>query len=501
MDKRGTVIRYNTITENFVLLNKYVNDQYIVGQLNRSVNIIPNDYQYQMIRFSEKYLPSDLVPYGLGNKDLSASDFLIDNFLPSEYVYINSNSEDVYSIVKNKGSIYGFNGYDAKNFYRDTALYVRNKNELIQESYDRSSKITNLYSSSEIRDFIINDEMDYYVIHNTTKVSVFTKDRIFKYSINGNTSLFNKAFSAYALNTTNGIELLKIDIVREYTDLGLETYPIILGKINTGTTTLSSNQLFLCKLDEINKDITNVTFLPLTGNYYSYGDLNRVNYNLTNYEYLKNRYKQKNELIFKLTLKNVYNNRDIINVEIPIDINSFKNEYHHFAFRVNGIDGKVSVMCDGREVQTVNIQPGQYIFQEVFSESINIGNTYFYNDQSLSDYIGQKNYYYVKDYKLKQFKLYKKALSDSEVMFHVYNGVDMKDMVASLPSDQRNELDGIERQFKLDTNGNKSNSINIIVKNSKITNSLLKEKMKEVISEKLKKILPITTTINNIEFR
>ena len=93
---------------------------------------------------------------------------------------------------------------------------------------------------------------------------------------------------------------------------------------------------------------------------------------------------------------------DIINVEIPIDINLFKSEYHHFAFRVNGIDGKVSVMCDGKEVQTVNIQPGQYIFQEVFSESINIGNTYFYNDQSLSDYIGQKNYYYLKDYKLKQ---------------------------------------------------------------------------------------------------
>jgi hypothetical protein len=77
----------------------------------------------------------------------------------------------------------------------------------------------------------------------------------------------------------------------------------------------------------------------------------------------------------------------------------------------------------------------------------------------------------------------------------------MDDLVASLPCDQRNELDGIERQFKLDTSGNKSNNINILIKNSKITNPVLQNKFKELISERIKKIIPITTKINNIEFR
>jgi hypothetical protein len=77
----------------------------------------------------------------------------------------------------------------------------------------------------------------------------------------------------------------------------------------------------------------------------------------------------------------------------------------------------------------------------------------------------------------------------------------MKDLIVSLPCDQRNELDGIERQFKLDTTGNKSNKINIIIKNSQLTNSIVQNHMKDIIFEKLQKLLPITTTINNIEFR
>jgi hypothetical protein len=77
----------------------------------------------------------------------------------------------------------------------------------------------------------------------------------------------------------------------------------------------------------------------------------------------------------------------------------------------------------------------------------------------------------------------------------------MQDLVVSLPCGQRNELDNIERQFKLDVGGSKSNKINVIVKNSKITNSIIKDKMKTILEERLKKVLPITTTINNIEFR
>jgi len=62
-------------------------------------------------------------------------------------------------------------------------------------------------------------------------------------------------------------------------------------------------------------------------------------------------------------------------------------------------------------------------------------------------------------------------------------------------------LDGIDRQFKLNTTGNKSNKINIIIKNSNITNDYVQQEMKAIILDKLQKVLPSTVTINEIDFR
>ena len=242
-------------------------------------------------------------------------------------------------------------------------------------------------------------------------------------------------------------------------------------------------------------------FVPLTAEYYSYGDSKRINYNLTNYEYLKKTYNKKDELTFKVVLQNVYDNKDLIRLEIPISTYLFKSEKHHFAFRMDGINGTVSVFVDGKEIKTVYIQKGRYIFQDIFTDSLNVGRTYFNNNISLTDYLNQPNYYYVNNAKLKRFKIYNKALTNNEIEFEMLNGIDIQDLVVSLPCDQRNELDGIERQFKLDTTGNKSNKINLIVKNSQITNTILQNRLKDIISERLKKVLPITTTINTIEFR
>jgi hypothetical protein len=414
---------------------------------------------------------------------------------------INLNTPDkIYSIISINGGIYGFGGYSVKKFTEDTVLYIKDNNKLVQESLDGQLKVTHLQSSSKIRDFILDEDMNYTVVHNTNKISKFTKDRILLYSFTVTPNV-SSAFNQLSILPTNQINLLKIDYVREYTDVGLKQYPIILGYISDRTNTLSANEMFLGKINETDKLIDSVAFLGLTGKYYDFGDESKVNYNLTNYEYLKNKYTENDELRFKVVLQNVYNNRDLIKVSIPISTKYFTSEYHHFSFRVDGINGKISVLVDGKDIQTVDIQKGQYIFQELFDESINVGNTYFHNNISLSEYLNQPNYYYVDNAKLKQFKIYKRALTDNEIDFHVYNGSKMEDLVVSLPCGQRNELDGIDRQFKLDTIGSKSNSINIIIKNSQITNDFIKSKMRDVLIEKLTKVLPINTKINNIEFR
>lgn len=419
-------------------------------------------------------------------------------------------STNVYSILPYLSSIYGFNGYAAKKFVDDTVLYIKDNNKLIQESFDRSLSTIHLSSKSQIRDFMLDEEMNYYVLHGNCTISKFTKDRIpiYSFTMTPNPS---SAFNSLSVMPNEELQLLKIDYVREYTNTGLKSYPIVLGRIKNGTgrNLLSSGQMFLAKIDEnyigtINERqnaVSQATMLAFTGAYYPYGDSNRVEYNLTNYEYLKNKYPYKRELVFKIVLQNLFNNRDKTLVEIPISTDLFESETHHFAFRMDGVEGKISAFLDGREIKTVDITPGQYIFQNINTDAINVGNTYFHNNIPLDKHMGQKKYYYINNATIKQFKMYNRALTNNEIKFHVYRSVDVSDLVVSLPCDQRNEIEGIERQFKLNTTGNKSNKINLIIKNSQIKNTSLQNQMKDIIISKLQNILPATTTINNIEFR
>jgi hypothetical protein len=475
-NKIGTVVAFDTTTE--------------------KLTTIPQSFATEIPLFLK---PKEYINYNEEKQAILHEDMV-------KYVNL-PQGEDVHSILKYKDGLYAFNGYRAKQFVNDTVLYIKD-NILYQESFDREIKYQLLKSKTNIIDFYIDDEYNYYVLHNTNKISKFTKDRILLYSTTLKPSI-STVFNGFGIIANDEIELFKIDYVREYTKYGLSSYPIILGKIKNGTRDIQPNELFLGRLDEsvtntILQDINIVSyanFLGLTAVNYDYGDVRKINYNLTNYEQLNSRYPEKNELVFKLVLQNAYNNTEKINVEIPISKDKFTSEYHHFAFRIDGIEGYISVFCDGKEIDTVSIRKGQYIFQDIVRENMAIGKTYFYNNETLDAHLGQKNYYFINGLQIKQFKMYKRALTNTEIQYHVYRGIGINDLVVSLPCDQRNELDGIDRQFKLNTTGNKSNKINLIVKNSQLTNSEVTEKMKSLIIEKLEKVLPITTTINEIQFR
>jgi hypothetical protein len=533
MSNTGETLRYNVITREIKSIPIYNNKPNFV---NADVNFITDINNQDLVDYDDKTIISwfkqPVITWPIQSNQVIIEFFnnpvqnldknykitipdtskilffkkFINEITPINGIYVNSN-EEVYSIVKYKNTLNGFNGYDAKLFIKDSVLYIRNNSELVIETFNRENRSILLSSTSMIRDFFIDDEFNYYVIHNKNKISKFSKERNLLYTTTIR-PILSTVFNEELILQNDEIELFKIDYVREYTKDGLKEYPIILGNVKNGTNLIKSNELFLAKLDEsvantITQDInivSYVNFLGLTANYYPYGHPLKVNYNLTNYNYLKNSYPDKQELIFKVILENTYDKKKKIKVEIPVSTYMFKSEYHHFTFRLDGINGLISVLCDGKIINTVQIPKGQYIFQDIIRENMAIGKTYFHNNQNLDDILRQENYY-INNATIKQFKMYKKALTDTEIEYNVYRGIDMKDLVVSLPCDQRNELDGIERQFKLNITGNKSNKINVIIKNSNISNSDLQEKFKTLIIDKLSKVLPITTTINNIEFR
>jgi hypothetical protein len=412
-------------------------------------------------------------------------------------------SAEVNSIVVDaEGIARCFAGHGAKIHNTTDVLYVKDNHMLISEKMDYSSATTLLSSKSQIRDFLIDADGGYIVLHNTNQITKFSAERLKQYT----TKL---AASSYALSGIVALsaspELLAIDSVHEYTSAGKMNYPVVLGRINTG-------QMFLAKIHQdavvdstktlAGSGVYDAKMLSASASYYAYGDPHRVNYNLTNATYLQQKYRDHhNKLTFKLTLKNIYNNRQVYHLNIPVDVSRYSVGYHHFVFRMNATEGKVSLFVDGREHQTLKLPTTDFTFQDVTYESMSVGATYFANNIPLFDKLKQRDRYVINNCKIKQFKVYDKAIDDGVVRHLTYNGVKMEELVASIPCGQRNEIEQIERIFSFNVPGSKSNNINVVIKNSDITNPAIQNQIRDVIADRLQKTLPATTRINQIVFK
>lgn len=416
---------------------------------------------------------------------------------------INNSSLTTNSIIVYNEIIYGFEGETAKIYDSETALYIKDNINLVKARLDGSAsqnfggnnKQFLLKSQTGIIDYLINSDLSYIAIHGNNRVSKFDKTNTLIYT-----------------NTIPDIDYcMHIDKVHEYTAKGLEEYYVIMGTLSSG-----GNNIILTKFNDtancadcdtttssITGYFSNTTTLPISSdsrcNSTQTNNPNFVRYNLTNYDYLKRTYPDK-VLTFKVKLKNIYNNRDILDVEIPIDKCKYTSGNHHFCLRLDSVAGTITVFVDGKVFKTVNIQPGKYIFQDIIQDSIGVGSTYFYNNIMLSKYLNQKNHYFIDGVKIKQFKLFNKSLTNDQVRFLAFNTIQMSDLIGSIPADQRNAIDSIDRQFKLSVPGNKSNSINIKIKNCNIDSPIILDNLKDVISEKLKDVLPVNVNINDITF-
>jgi hypothetical protein len=390
------------------------------------------------------------------------------------------------TIVSKNNIVYGFDGYHAKLFRDEYVLYKKNNSELWRESLDHSTKDMLLSSVSEIRDFVVDDDDNFYVIHSSSRISKFNKYREKLYTISATTS----SLSATIPNAS----FIKLDIVREYVSSGLKSYPIVLGNdVN--------EQHFLSRINETYLLFENSTRINSYGIYEKEGSNFRLNYNLTNYDYIKHNFKKKNVINFKTRLKNIYNNRNILDIEIPIDISRFKNGEHHFVFRMNTIKGKIDVFVDGALHESIDFPKADFSFQDITQDSFAVGTTYFYNNITLPQHLKQQKNYMLNNCSIRDFKLYDKAISDDEIKFLLIKTFGDSDLVASLPVGQRNDIEQIERIFTVNTPGNKSNKVNIIIKNSNINNEIIKENVKKTILDQIHKILPVGVTVNDVVFK
>lgn len=382
---------------------------------------------------------------------------------------------EINSIILKDNKLYGFPGTKVANFDNNTVLYIQN-NQLITNTFNFDNKVVLLQSRSPLIDFIIKDNYDYLILHDKTKISCFNKNRILQYKLDINT--------ISELSGT-GCMLLAIDIVSEYTNAGYKTYPIIFGINNTNS--------FFGKIDEINQTIVNVTLVDKIDNTLP------KKFCLTNYTYLREKYLSP-EIAFRLRFKNELNNQNIIEVSLPVSTAMFSTGKHHFIFQVSTREGVVNLFVDDKLIANALLPSGQFTLQDIITDNILAGCTGFYNGDTLAKYLNQNKYYFINGAKISKFRIYNKFLDSNEIQFLLLNNEKIEDLIASIPADQRNNIETLSRLFKVQQPGRKSNNINININNSKILDKDIQNELINIINEKIEAILPVNTKINNISF-
>jgi hypothetical protein len=377
------------------------------------------------------------------------------------------------------GNLIGFRGEKCLKFNDDSHIFLLRSGLVVQELDDHSTRTILMSSASIIYDFAIDSEENLYVLHNKY-LSKFNAQRDLIYR-----SIVNS-------NLTN----ISIDIVREYTQDGLSQYPIVMAIDG-------EDSVYLSKINDQTGASSTISIDDIKGEFYNVCNPDTIfnYYNLTNYSFfLKNNQPKNNNLKFRLEIPNKYNNRENLSNIINVDISKLSIGKHHFAYRLDTISGNITLFLDGKKITNITFDPAEYALQNTLYNAFNVGATSYLNSTIINNYIKQNGYYFCRDIVIEQPRLFNKGIDDIDIKFLNMLNLKVGELVASLPCGQRNQVEHIQRYFKWQVPGNKSNNINVRVKSNILANNKVNQVLKEIIRRDISNSLPASVNINDIIF-
>ena len=218
-----------------------------------------------------------------------------------------------------------------------------------------------------------------------------------------------------------------------------------------------------------------------------------TNFNIINHLF------DSNTLDFRLTLRNDYNKEDIRKETISYDPTKIDAGNHTFTFSFDSIQGNAALYVDGLLYDNIIFEPGKFNIHNIFGDELFIGSAGFVHGADLSTYLKQPGYYYINNLFIKNFYMYDRAISTTNI--YALNLLDSKidRLVLSIPHGQRNNKATIERFYKLGRN-NSSNKIDVVVNNFDISDERILSQIRLNILEEAGDQLPAGVEINSIQF-
>lgn len=385
------------------------------------------------------------------------------------------------SICVIDGTAYGTIGSKVLPYTDNAVLFLYNDNQIVYKNYSSLDQFISFKTLSGadgigyIADFTVDSDLNLYVLYNDYKISKFNNERVHQYTTSLESTLSAVGGSNYA-----------IDICYEYVADAKKQSVIVIAHD-------SSSNLILTKLDDAGQIVTQTSTTIKKSD--------TAVLNITNAQYLQQQYKNRGKsLDVVIKLANTYSNLDFTTVRYPIDVSQFNSGKHHFAIRIDGHQGNITIFIDGRIVSNSYIGAGKYMQLPLFNTSICVGATQFNNSVTLAQYLRQPKAYFINNVTISSPRLYNASLLDNDIKLLNIQASKVGELCFHLPCGQRNNLDRIKQIFEWRTPGFKSNNIKIVLKNSGATSPQLQQDIKNQIIQDISSTLPMNIDIHSVEF-
>ena len=378
-------------------------------------------------------------------------------------------------IVANDTTVYLLSGTNPK-IYNNEIYY--NSNFAI-EYYNIETSEIGLKVEGSIDDYTFDNEGNFYCLYDDNKiVSIDNFDNI----------TFNDK-----LSTITGFDnsLGKgIDLIDEfYNNEKIDNYLSVIS--------LSSNG----KVGRVAYTRTKTDFTEsintVTGNEISLESY-PINYNINNYNYVRNNFDNGEYIICKIKLPNIYDVQTYETGTLTYPLSNLSPGYHNFTVTFDTVNGLFNFFIDGKNVDTYPFDSGKYSFGTIFDNAMYIGTEASYGNNKLNDNLNNINYYNYGNFKLKNFNIYNIPLYLYDIANNIRSKYKINDLLFELPTGKRSYVENIDKFFKNKLPGRKSNLLNISIQDTGINELPLQQDITDEIFANIRKVLPANTKLNKV---
>ena len=158
----------------------------------------------------------------------------------------------------------------------------------------------------------------------------------------------------------------------------------------------------------------------------------------------------------------------------------------------------MELYVNSRLFSKVEFPSGMFSLDNVLGTGTYIGavSTPFY--LTLANRLLQPKKYFIKNVKIKSFKMYNKVMTYFDMLAHYNYHFEDKNLIWSYPIGQRTYIDTIDKLMKFNYPEKITNNYKVEIENTGITDNKLKDKLRERITEELQKITPYFDEVKDI---